>query len=175
MKNRLRKWMVSAAAGLLTVGVALAIQSGVVTAPTTTGQVGVAYSSTLGCGGCWSPMIFSITSGSLPPGLTLTGSTGEITGTPTTPGVYTFSIRVVDSYSPPTDPASKGVGTDAASRRITPSASGTPGATYGGGPFTITVNGVAASGVPMSPWTLALVMVGLAGLGWMRLRHVNQN
>jgi hypothetical protein len=167
--------MVLAAAAVLSVGEALAGAGSNLTAPTATGQVGVAYNSAVGCGVCQAPQTFSVTSGSLPPGLTLTASTGAITGTPTTAGVYTFSMQVVDSYSPETDPVAKGVGTDAASRRIKPSANGNPNAMYGGGPYTITVNGVAVSGVPMSPWTLALVMVGLAGLGWMRLRHAEQN
>jgi large repetitive protein len=174
MKNPRRKRMVLAAAILLTAGITAALGAFALAPPTATGQVGVAYSSAVGCAACQAPQTFTITSGSLPPGLTLTAATGAITGTPTTAGVYTFSMQVVDSFAPG-DPAAKGVGTDAASRRIKPSANGNPGATYGGGPFTITVNGVAASGVPMSPWTLALVMVGLAGLGWMRLRPVNQN
>lgn len=33
----------------------------------------------------------------LPPGLTLNTSTGVISGTPTTPGVYTYIVQVVDS------------------------------------------------------------------------------
>lgn len=36
---------------------------------------------------------YSVFSGSLPTGLTLNTSTGAITGTPTTPGVFTFVIR----------------------------------------------------------------------------------
>ncbi|MGH9642488.1 MAG: putative Ig domain-containing protein [Terriglobales bacterium] len=62
-----------------------------------TGQVGVAYSSALIATGGVSPYTFSIIAGSLPPGLTLNPSTGAITGTPTQPGAFNFTAQVVDS------------------------------------------------------------------------------
>src|SRR5208337_2409742 len=65
--------------------------------PTGTAQVGVAYSSALVVSGGVAPYTFSITSGSLPPGLTLNTSTGAITGTPTTAGTYNFTAQAVDS------------------------------------------------------------------------------
>ena len=65
--------------------------------PTGTAQVGVAYSSALTASGGVAPYTFSITSGSLPPGLTLNASTGAITGTPTTAGTYNFTAQVADS------------------------------------------------------------------------------
>jgi hypothetical protein len=39
---------------------------------------------------------YSVVSGSLPPGLSLNGATGAITGTPTAAGTYTFTAKVVD-------------------------------------------------------------------------------
>ena len=65
--------------------------------PSSTGQVGVAYSSALVAGGGVPPYTFSITSGTLPPGLTLNPGTGAITGTPTTSGTFNFTAQVVDS------------------------------------------------------------------------------
>jgi hypothetical protein len=65
------------------------------------GQVGVAYSSTLAASGGTTPYHWSITSGTLPPGLSLNASTGAITGTPTSVvsnSLVTF--KVTDSSSP---------------------------------------------------------------------------
>jgi hypothetical protein len=42
------------------------------------------------------PFTFSISSGALPTGLSINSSTGAITGTPTTAGVYAFTVKVVD-------------------------------------------------------------------------------
>jgi hypothetical protein len=50
--------------------------------------------------GASTPITFSIISGALPPGLTLTSpstSVWEISGTPTTPGTYTFTLKAVNS------------------------------------------------------------------------------
>src|SRR5262249_12441123 len=63
----------------------------------TSGHTRVFYSSALVASGGIRPYPFSITSGSLPPGLTLNPSTGAITGTPTTAGTFNFTAKVVDS------------------------------------------------------------------------------
>lgn len=60
---------------------------------------GVAYSQTVDTVGGQSPLVFSKPTGSFPagsPAFAIGSSTGIITGTPTTPGTYTFSIKVVD-------------------------------------------------------------------------------
>jgi len=58
------------------------------------------YSATLAATGGVTPYTWSISSGTLPPGLTLNASTGAITGTPSGAGVSTFNVQVTDSESP---------------------------------------------------------------------------
>jgi Putative Ig domain len=62
--------------------------------------VGTTYSQSLRAIGGSAPYSWSITSGSLPAGLTLTPSTGAISGVPTTSGTSTFIATVADSGSP---------------------------------------------------------------------------
>jgi Putative Ig domain/IPT/TIG domain len=63
-------------------------------------SVGVAYSATLNATGATPPYGWAITSGSLPPGLSLDGTTGVISGTPTTAGNYYFTVTATDSATP---------------------------------------------------------------------------
>ena len=57
------------------------------------GKVGEAYSQTLAATGA-APITWSIESGSLPAGLTLSGNT--ISGTPTTAGTFTFKVKAAN-------------------------------------------------------------------------------
>jgi len=61
------------------------------------GTVGTAYSATLAATGGTTPYTWSVTSGSLPAGLSLTASTGAISGTPTTAGTSAFTVQVKDA------------------------------------------------------------------------------
>ncbi|MGA8026351.1 MAG: putative Ig domain-containing protein [Bryobacteraceae bacterium] len=65
-------------------------------------QVGVAYSATCTAAGGTAPYTWSISSGSLPDGLTpsMSGSTLTISGTPTTPQSYAYTVQVTDSSTP---------------------------------------------------------------------------
>ena len=70
----------------------------VIGCPAGSAQVGAAYSSSLPASGGTPPYkSFSIKSGTFPPGLTL-GSSGAITGTPTSGGCYPFTAQVTDTY-----------------------------------------------------------------------------
>jgi len=69
------------------------------------GAIGVAYSQTLQATGGTTPYTWSIPSGSLPSGLSLTQSTGVISGTPTAIGTSNFTARVTDAVSATDDQA----------------------------------------------------------------------
>jgi Putative Ig domain len=65
------------------------------------GQVSAAYSATLAASGGTPPFRWSVSSGALPPGLTLAAATGVISGTPTTAeDVKTVTIQVSDAWTP---------------------------------------------------------------------------
>lgn len=61
------------------------------------GTQGSAYSATLTASGGTTPYTWSITSGSLPAGLTLAASSGWISGTPATNGNSTLAVQVIDA------------------------------------------------------------------------------
>ena len=69
----------------------------ITTASVPNGDIGFAYSKTLTVGGGTPSYIWSISAGTLPPGLSLGASTGIISGTPTTAGAYSFTVMVADS------------------------------------------------------------------------------
>lgn len=62
------------------------------------GFVSVVYSEAYIATGGTAPYSFAVVSGSLPTGLTLSSS-GALSGTPTTPGTYAFTVRVTDANS----------------------------------------------------------------------------
>lgn len=63
------------------------------------GVLGSGYNQTLTATGGLAPYVWSVVSGSLPPGLTLNSSTGVITGTPTATGTFCFTVQVSDANS----------------------------------------------------------------------------
>lgn len=62
------------------------------------GTTGVAYSETISAqGGSGTGYTFALTAGALPTGTSLASSTGIISGTASTAGTFTFTIKVTDS------------------------------------------------------------------------------
>lgn len=69
------------------------------------GVVGSAYSNTLQEAGGVGPFAWAVVSGALAPGTTLGALSGTISGTPTAPGIYNFTVQITDSvanFSQPT-------------------------------------------------------------------------
>jgi hypothetical protein len=78
----------------------LTVQSnaiGIVTASMPPGTVGTAYTLGLQAANAMPPLTWSVTTGTLPPGLQLVAAAGLLTGTPTTAGSYTFTAQVADT------------------------------------------------------------------------------
>ena len=73
----------------------------VTTASVPDGTAGAAYSQTLAATGGTAPYTWSLVSGTLPAGLSLTMATGVISGTPTTAQAESFTVRATDSQGTP--------------------------------------------------------------------------
>lgn len=88
-------------------GVEVPVATGVTTtapvftadSPPSTATVGARYSYTFAASGHPAPT-FSVSSGSLPPGLSLDSHTGILSGTPTTPGSSTFTVSASNGTNP---------------------------------------------------------------------------
>jgi hypothetical protein len=91
----------STATGTFTINVAAASTALTTTTPQLpAGTQGTGYVGTLTSTGGTGPVSWSITSGSLPAGLSVDPDTGQITGTPTAAGTFSFGAEVTDSSSP---------------------------------------------------------------------------
>ncbi|HEY2578581.1 MAG TPA: fibronectin type III domain-containing protein, partial [Streptosporangiaceae bacterium] len=62
------------------------------------GQASVSYSDALTVTGGTGPFAWSVSGGGLPPGITLNSATGTLSGVPATAGLYSFTVRVTDSF-----------------------------------------------------------------------------
>lgn len=70
----------------------------VTTSPLPVGYVGASYSCIIETSGGTPPFSVYLLDSELPPGLSLDNATGVISGTPTTPGNYSFDIEAYDFY-----------------------------------------------------------------------------
>lgn len=61
---------------------------------------GSPYATGINATGGAGPYAFAVTSGALPPGVGLDGTSGALTGVPTAAGTYDFEVKVVDSGRP---------------------------------------------------------------------------
>ena len=77
----------------------------ITTAAMAGGTIGTAYGQTISATGGTPPYAWSLASGSLPPGLALSPSSGAVVGTPATAGTYSFTVRVTDNVAATTTKA----------------------------------------------------------------------
>jgi len=68
-----------------------------ITASSASGEVGVPYSASMIATGGTAPYSWSIISGILPSGLALDSTKGQISGTPTSSGTFSFTLQAKDS------------------------------------------------------------------------------
>jgi uncharacterized protein YhjY with autotransporter beta-barrel domain len=67
--------------------------------PLASATTGLAYSASISVSAGTAPYSYTVTSGALPAGLSLDPATGTISGTPTVPGVFNFTIGATDAHS----------------------------------------------------------------------------
>ncbi|MGD0428039.1 MAG: putative Ig domain-containing protein [Candidatus Acidiferrales bacterium] len=117
------------------------------------GIVGTAYSSPIASSGGVPPLTWSVPPGTLPPGLELNPSSGLISGTPTTAGVYKFFPTVTDSALPPQKFVST-TGVTISVITVAPLQAVTPPLPSGDVAVGYSANLVATGGVPPYTWSM---------------------
>jgi len=65
------------------------------------GVAGTSYSASVAASGGTGKLTWAVATGTLPPGIALSPTTGALSGTPVTAGTYTFSISVTDTATNP--------------------------------------------------------------------------
>ncbi|MFM2105587.1 MAG: hypothetical protein RL338_619 [Chloroflexota bacterium] len=137
----------------------------ITTASLPTGSTGGAYTVALTSSGGTAPLSWSVVDGSLPAGLSLGGSTGAISGTPTVVGTSTFTVAATDAGQPAARTATATLSiavVGSLTLAATSYADGTTGTAYavnhattnGTGPFTWSVStGALPGGLAIDPST----------------------
>src|SRR5579885_2636178 len=131
----------------ITIGGALVIT----TTSLPNGTAGAAYSAGVGAQYGLLPYAWSVSSGSLPPGLSFHSTTGAISGTPNAAGGYSFTVKVSDSSTPPLSVTQNfSVSIHSATPAITTTTlpNGTVGAAF-------TASLAAQGGVPPYTWAIS--------------------
>lgn len=121
-----------------------------------------AYSTTISASG--TSITYSVTSGSLPTGLSLNSSSGAITGTPTTPNTYNFTITATNSYNQSVSRAFSIVVIDIINATYLAVAGGGSGGTgyYGGGGG---AGGLLTDSITLLPNITYTITIGTGGVG----------
>ena len=103
----------------------------VTTSSLPSGTVGSSYIATLTASGGVTPYAWSISAGALPAGLSLSSSSGAISGTPTTAGTNSFTVQVKDANNQ-TGTASLSIAVNSPALAVTTSSlpAGTVGSAY---------------------------------------------
>jgi hypothetical protein len=117
------------------------------------GTVNANYAASISSKGGVTPLTWRLVSGTLPPGLNLNTTSGQITGVPTLAGTYSFTPGVVDSAIPPQNVQSSGALTITVSN-ATPLKATTPPLPTGNVASPYSGNLVATGGVPPYTWSI---------------------
>ncbi|MES2216799.1 MAG: Ig domain-containing protein, partial [Pseudomonadota bacterium] len=131
--------------------------------PSTHTEVGVAYSQVNTVSGGTAAYTYTLASGALPAGTTLSSSTGTVSGTPTgSGGLFNYTIQVTDSFGQTATATTSGTINPVLGLTATPSINTEVGATYsqantvsgGLAPYTYTLaSGALPAGTTLSATT----------------------
>jgi hypothetical protein len=102
----------------------------IVATPSTFTEVGAVYSQTNVASGGTVPYVYSLGSGTLPNGTSLSATTGTVSGTPTTAGAFSYTIKVTDNVGATATAATSGTVTTALALAATPSGETSVGVAY---------------------------------------------